>query len=193
MRLIVGTLRSREDWILMNTLLFLMVQYDGQVIVPLDRVCADYFSHLTPEKLKTKVAAGQIDIVVVPIENSPKAALGIHIKDLADYLDAQRRTAKMEHESLMGRAPIHSRGEAPVKRLNHVEPTELIDQTEPHEPTIQLIRIAEVRRITGLSRSTIYKMTNEGKFPRQVSLGDRAVAWIKSEVLTWGKNRTRKS
>lgn len=177
----------------MNTLLFLMVQYDGQVIVPLDRVCADYFSHLTPEKLKTKVAAGQIDIVVVPIENSPKAAQGIHIKDLADYLDAQRRTAKMEHERLMGRAPIQSRGEAPVKRLNYAEPTEPIDQTEPHEPTIQLIRIAEVRRITGLSTSTIYKMTNEGKFPRQVSLGDRAVAWIKSEVLTWGKNRTRKS
>ncbi|WP_205125811.1 AlpA family phage regulatory protein [Pseudomonas koreensis] len=96
----------------------------------------------------------------------------------------------------MGRAPIHSRGEAPVNRLNYAEPTEPaepIDQTEPHEPTIQLIRIAEVRRITGLSTSTIYKMTNEGKFPRQVSLGDRAVAWIKSEVLTWGKNRIRKS
>lgn len=177
----------------MNTLFFLMAQYDGQVIIPLDRICADYFSHLTPEKLKTKVAAGQIDIVIVPIENSQKAARGVHIKDLADYLEAQRRTAKMEHERLMGRAPIHSRGEAPVKRLNYAEPTVPNDQTEPHEQTLQFIRIAEVRRITGLSTSTIYKMINEEKFPRQISLGDRAVAWIKSEVRSWIDNRPRKS
>jgi predicted DNA-binding transcriptional regulator AlpA len=174
----------------MNTLFFLMAQYDGQVFVPLDRVCADYFSHLTPEKLKTKVAAGEIDIVIVPIENSQKAARGIHIEDLADYLDAQRRTAFMEHERLMGRAPEYSSGAAPVKRLNSAGSTE---PTELPDPSAMFIRLAEVKRITGLSTSTIYKMVNEGKFPRQVSLGDRAVAWIKSEILTWGKSRTRKS
>ncbi|MFJ2714928.1 pyocin activator PrtN family protein [Pseudomonas sp. NPDC087346] len=177
----------------MNTLLFLMVQYDGQVIVPIDRVCADYFSHLTPEKLKSKVAAGQIDIVVVQIENSPKAARGIHIKDLADYLDAQRRTAKMEHERLMGRAPKYSRSETPIERLNHNELTEPTQQTEPFEQMTQFLRIAEVKRITSLSTSAIYKMINEGKFPKQVSLGDRAVAWIKSEVRSWIDNRPRKS
>jgi hypothetical protein len=41
----------------MNTQFLLMAQYSGLAIIPLERVCADYFSHLTPEKMKVKVAA----------------------------------------------------------------------------------------------------------------------------------------
>nr|WP_316249747.1 AlpA family phage regulatory protein [Pseudomonas sp. N40(2020)] len=64
---------------------------------------------------------------------------------------------------------------------------------EQPDTSAMFIRLTEVKRITGLSSSTIYKMVNEGKFPRQVSLGGRAVAWIRSEVLTWGKTRPRTS
>lgn len=88
----------------MKTLFLLMAQYDGQVIIPLERVCADYFTYLTPAKLKLKVAAGLIDLVIVRMENSQKSAQGIHINDLADYLDAQRELAKTEHDRLLGRA-----------------------------------------------------------------------------------------
>ncbi|MNC34916.1 Pyocin activator protein PrtN [compost metagenome] len=90
----------------MNTVFLLMAQYSGQAIIPLERVCADYFSHLTPEKMKIKVAAGQIDLTLVPMESSQKSARGVHLSDLADYLDAQRSKAKAEHEKLMGRG-IH--------------------------------------------------------------------------------------
>lgn len=87
----------------MNTAFLLMAQYSGMAIIPLDRVCSDYFSHLTPEKLKMKVAAGDIDLPLVPIEKSQKAARGVHLNDLAAYLDAQHQKAKSEHEKLMGR------------------------------------------------------------------------------------------
>ncbi|VVQ13480.1 hypothetical protein PS938_03926 [Pseudomonas fluorescens] len=87
----------------MNTAFLLMAQYSGQAIIPLERVCADYFSHLTPEKMKIKVAAGQIDLTLVPMESSQKSARGVHLSDLADYLDAQHTKAKAEHEKLMGR------------------------------------------------------------------------------------------
>lgn len=90
----------------MNTAFLLMAQYSGQAIIPLERVCADYFSHLTPEKMKIKVAAGQIDLTLVPLESSQKSARGVHLSDLADYLDAQHTKAKAEHEKLMGRG-IH--------------------------------------------------------------------------------------
>lgn len=90
----------------MNTAFLLMAQYNGQAIIPLERVCADYFSHLTPEKMKLKVAAGLIDLTLVPMESSQKSARGVHLSDLADYLDAQRTKAKAEHEKLMGRG-IH--------------------------------------------------------------------------------------
>ena len=71
----------------MNTQFLLLAQYGGQAIIPLERVCADYFSHLTPEKMKMKVAAGQIDLPLVAIERSQKSARGVHLADLAAYLD----------------------------------------------------------------------------------------------------------
>lgn len=92
----------------MNTAFLLLAQYDGMVIIPLERVCSDYFSHLTPEKLKMKVAAGDIDLPLVAIEKSQKAARGVHLNDLAAYLDAQHRKAKIEHEKLMGRGSRRS-------------------------------------------------------------------------------------
>ncbi|MCF7355542.1 AlpA family transcriptional regulator [Vibrio sp. CK2-1] len=50
---------------------------------------------------------------------------------------------------------------------------------------MQLIRLKEVIALTSLSRSSIYKFISEGRFPKSVSLGDRAVAWIKEEVEEW--------
>ncbi|MFV1941098.1 pyocin activator PrtN family protein [Pseudomonas luteola] len=87
----------------MNTQFLLMAQYNGMVIIPLERVCADYFSHLDPQKMKLKVAAGEIDLPLVKLESSQKSARGVHITDLAAYLDAQHSKAKSEHEKLMGR------------------------------------------------------------------------------------------
>ena len=37
----------------------------------------------------------------------------------------------------------------------------------------------------GLARSTIYKHIGEGTFPKPVSLGDRRVGWVESEVQDW--------
>ncbi|NVZ61219.1 AlpA family transcriptional regulator [Pseudomonas gingeri] len=60
---------------------------------------------------------------------------------------------------------------------------------------IEYIRIAEVKRLTGLSTSTIYRMSVSGAFPKQVKLGAQAVAWVKSEVDQWaaGKASARAS
>lgn len=90
----------------MNTAFLLMAQYNGAAIIPLERVCADYFSHLTPEKMKLKVAKGEIDLPLVPIEGSQKSARGVHLNDLAAYLDAQHAKAKSEHDKLMGRGGL---------------------------------------------------------------------------------------
>lgn len=38
---------------------------------------------------------------------------------------------------------------------------------------------------TGLGRSTIYNYIADKTFPKPVSLGLRAVAWIDSEVQDW--------
>lgn len=48
-----------------------------------------------------------------------------------------------------------------------------------------LIRLAEVRRRTGLSRSSIYAAIAAGDFPKPVNIGVRSVAWPESAVQRW--------
>lgn len=87
----------------MNTQFLLMAQYSGQAIIPLERVCSDYFSHLTPEIFKRRVAAGDIDLPLVQIDASRKSARGVHVGDLAAYIDRQRQVAVSDHNKLHGR------------------------------------------------------------------------------------------
>lgn len=87
----------------MKTAHILMAQYEGLAIVPLDLVCRDYFRHLTVDKFLRKVLTGEIALPVVRIENSSqKAAKGVHITDLAAYLDKQADAARKECEQLAG-------------------------------------------------------------------------------------------
>ena len=48
-----------------------------------------------------------------------------------------------------------------------------------------ILRLPAVKARTGLSRSTIYLRIAEGRFPKPVSLGGRAVGWIEAEVNDW--------
>jgi hypothetical protein len=85
----------------LNTAFLLMAQYGGKAIIPLDQVCRDYFSHLTPTIMLRKVLAGEIPLPIVRIdEKSQKSAKGIHLQDLADYLDKRRAAALREQSQL---------------------------------------------------------------------------------------------
>lgn len=52
-----------------------------------------------------------------------------------------------------------------------------------------LARKREVLRRTGLSNSQLYRLIAAGRFPRPVSIGDRAVAFVCSEVDQWVAQR----
>jgi prophage regulatory protein len=45
-----------------------------------------------------------------------------------------------------------------------------------------LLRIRHVIERVGLSRSAIYQRIKDGEFPKPISLGGRAVAWVSSEI-----------
>ena len=51
--------------------------------------------------------------------------------------------------------------------------------------TTAILRLPAVKARTGLSRSTIYLRVSEGRFPKPISLGGRAVGWVESEVDDW--------
>lgn len=48
-----------------------------------------------------------------------------------------------------------------------------------------LIRMKEVVRMTGLSRSTLYRLQQLEEFPKAVNLGCRSVAWVRSDINDW--------
>ncbi len=84
----------------MNTAFLLMAQYNGQAVIPLATVCADYFSHLSPEKMVRKCSTGEIKLPLVRMEHSKQAAKGVHLQDLAAYLDNRREAARKELEQM---------------------------------------------------------------------------------------------
>lgn len=49
----------------------------------------------------------------------------------------------------------------------------------------ELLRIKKVSKITGVGRSTIYKWMDEGRFPRPLKIGGRAIAWRQSDLNDW--------
>lgn len=52
-----------------------------------------------------------------------------------------------------------------------------------------ILRLPQVKNITGLARSTIYLRISEGTFPKPINLGVRAVGWIESDIDLWVQSR----
>ena len=48
-----------------------------------------------------------------------------------------------------------------------------------------LIKLPQVEHLTGLKKSEIYRRIQIGQFPKPVKLGERASAWVLSEVSSW--------
>jgi hypothetical protein len=84
----------------MKTAFILMAQYDGLAVIPVETVCRDYFAPLTIEQFLRKCLSGEIGLPVVRMYGSQKAAKGIHINDLARYLDQQAERARRECDQL---------------------------------------------------------------------------------------------
>lgn len=53
---------------------------------------------------------------------------------------------------------------------------------------LRLMRLAEVRARVGISRTTVYRWIQVGKFPKPVKLGILD-AWLESEIETWIEQR----
>lgn len=55
----------------------------------------------------------------------------------------------------------------------------------------RILRLNEVKTLTGLSRSSIYAYMKAGEFPQHIQLGRRSVGWYESEVRAWIASRVR--
>ncbi len=60
-----------------------------------------------------------------------------------------------------------------------------LQQTDLTENSDRIIRAKEVQNMTGLSRTTLWRLENKNEFPNRVGLGANSVGWKLSEVQNW--------
>jgi len=57
----------------------------------------------------------------------------------------------------------------------------------------RFIRLPELLRTIPLSRSTIYAGVKDGTFPAPYKIGERATAWLESDVNAWIESKSPSS
>ena len=55
----------------------------------------------------------------------------------------------------------------------------------------RLLTLADVKARLGISRTMIYRLMGQGRFPKPLKLGDRSNRWLESEIEDWLLSRER--
>ena len=55
--------------------------------------------------------------------------------------------------------------------------------------TIKIMKLQEVKKMTSLSVSSIYRLASQGRFPRPIKLSERSSGWLEQEILDFLKER----
>ena len=59
---------------------------------------------------------------------------------------------------------------------------------------MRILRLNDVKEITGLSRSSIYLMIKRNEFPQNIALNNyRAVGWLDKDIQNWIETRITSS
>ena len=58
---------------------------------------------------------------------------------------------------------------------------------------IQILRLPDVCKATGLGRSMVYQLESEQRFPARVRISERAVGWVEEEIQGWLVERIQRS
>lgn len=61
------------------------------------------------------------------------------------------------------------------------------------EPSRRFIKLPEVKALTTLSTSELYRRIAAGTFPAQISLGPKSVVWELSQIQKWCDARVAES
>ena len=56
---------------------------------------------------------------------------------------------------------------------------------------MKILRIQDVINVTGLSRTTVWRLERRGDFPRRLRLGQNSCGWVAQEIQDWIASRPR--
>lgn len=57
--------------------------------------------------------------------------------------------------------------------------------------TMAILRTNDVIQLTGLSRSTLWRLERAGNFPERIQLGANSVGWLEADINAWLDSRPR--
>jgi prophage regulatory protein len=90
---------------------------------------------------------------------------------------------RLTTESVQRRFTLPGRHDEPADATRH-------EPTEPATVRVDVIvRLPRVQQLSGLGRSTIYRLMSMHMFPSAVRLGPRAVGWRLSDIAAWSASR----
>ena len=55
---------------------------------------------------------------------------------------------------------------------------------------MKILKETEVALMTNLSRVTIWRLENKGKFPQRIKISTKRVGWLENEVTKWIEKKT---
>lgn len=77
----------------LSTVDLLRARYQNLPLIPVEVVAADFFAPLSTDKLVEYISQGKIALPLVRMYDTQKAAKGVHLTDLAAYIEARRAPA----------------------------------------------------------------------------------------------------
>lgn len=96
----------------------------------------------------------------------------------------EREAAAAEIERLLQTIErLSARGREAHQSAAKVTSTRATSGAAPTQVT--LLRLTDLCKMLGISRSTIYKWVSDGAFPRPLRISERAVRWPMDDVARW--------
>lgn len=112
---------------------------------------------------RLRADAGQLTIAALIQEREAAAAEIERLRSKVDWLTASR-------------SPPSSRPSPPRPELRE-RPSATV--------AAQFLRLSDVTKMLGMSRSTIYKRVSERTFPQPIKISERSVRWRAEDLAEW--------
>ena len=148
----------------------------------------------SPRRLRIE-QAGQYDLPF-PVETVAflNAAETDPKPELRPSHGAGKLRASRKSKTPVRRAPRQNERDRKPPAKEELAPNGTLLKNPQEAPVVvQLLRLPEVKAVTGLGKTSIYELIRDKSFPAPVRLGARAVAWVGSEVTQWALERVHAS
>jgi prophage regulatory protein len=77
----------------------------------------------------------------------------------------------------------------PLRDVVGIHTMHLVSETRLPVQRDRFLRMPELTKVTGLQRSTLYRLMRDGQFVQAVKITPRCTAWPESLVLAWVQDR----